>query len=145
MTDREKLDMWNDVCVKKGWAKKYELDSWLLSVGVRFTPAGSIIPDQMYAIDNKYNTELQVRGVNGEHLATMVLQAISGMLMFPNKEIEETFWNTTKARFKEEFKVSVPAEIMPYYMRPVPKVKKAKSDTDVLEKLPEEPKANEGN
>jgi hypothetical protein len=147
MTDREKLDMWNAVCVKKGWAKKYELDSWLLSVGVKFTSAGSIVPDQMYVLDNKYNTEMQVRGVNGEHLATLVLQAITGMLMFPNKDTEETFWNTTKERFKEEFQIKIPALILPVYMRPVEKNKETKS-VDTLEppaSLPEEPKEDNKN
>jgi hypothetical protein len=142
MNDRERLDMWNAVCVKKGWAKKYELDSWLLSVGVKFTAAGSVVPDQMYALDNKYNTELQVRGVNGEHLATLVLQALTGMLMFSSKEIEETFWNETRDRFKEEFEVKIPALILPTYMRPTEK-SKSKKNVDTIEKQPEEtPKAD---
>lgn len=124
MTDRDRLDVWNKICIKKGWAKKNELDKWLISVGIRFSPAGSIIPENIIQIDNKYNAEMHVRAAEGELLATLVLQVMTGMLVFPNKEVEKSFWDITINKFNEDYNTKVPNIIIPKYL-----IKKSDADT----------------
>jgi hypothetical protein len=116
MNDREKLDVWNGICIKHGWAKPRELEQWLLKNSVRFTAAGDAIPDESYKLDNVYNTQTFVDGVPPEHLATLVLEALTGSLIFPNIEIDKTFWTIAIKRFKEEFELALPKTIVPNYV-----------------------------
>lgn len=120
ITDIEKLHKWNEVCLSKGWSKKNELQMWLMQLGIRFTSAGSAVPDTLFVIDNKHNAEIQVRGVEGEHLATLVLEALTGTIIFNDLETEKTFWNVAIERFKEEFETDVPQEIIPNYITSSP-------------------------
>ena len=117
MTDREKLNVWNKVCIKNKWSDKYELDSWLLRSGITFTPSGSAIPSQVFMLDNKYNIELQVNGTTGEGLATLVIQALSGIIIFKDLESEKYFWEAVKKRFKDQFDIKIPIDIIPIYLR----------------------------
>lgn len=123
LTDRQKLDMWNDVCVSKGWAKKRELDTWLLKLGINFTSNGSVVPDESYKISNKYNIKMVVDGVTGEHLATLVLEALTGTLIFDSLELEKEFWDIAQRRFREEFEISIPKIVLPPYVKTFAKPK----------------------
>jgi hypothetical protein len=130
MNDREKLDVWNNICIKHGWAKPRELEQWLLKNSIRFTAAGDAIPDESYKLDNVYNTQTFVDGVPAEHLATLVLEALVGALIFPNMEIDKAFWKVAVKRFKEEFELPFPKAIIPKYVfeKPVKRLLENKED-----------------
>lgn len=117
MTDKDRLDVWNKVCLKNGWSKPYELEKWIISTGARFTGGGSIVPENTIILDNKYNIELQVMALDGEALATLVLEAMIGIITFPSLESEEIFWKSIKNKFKELHEVNLPNEIIPGYIR----------------------------
>lgn len=117
LSDREKLDLWNKVCIKNGWARPYEMDKWLLAMGIRFTPTGSVVPERVVQFDNKYNIEMQVNAVEGEMLATLVLEAMVGMVTFPSMETEKIFWDATKKKLNEVYEASIPDEVLPKYIR----------------------------
>jgi hypothetical protein len=115
MTDKEKLEKWNKVCIKNGWASENEMYSWLGKHGVYFTNAGSCVNAGMfsYSIDNLDNVKLAVNSHEEEGLATMVLQVLSGIMIFPNYKTEREFWDTIKERLEKEYKIDFPDEIIP--------------------------------
>ena len=116
MTSREKLEIWEKICIKNSWAAPREMDQWLMKNMVRFSNTGSAIPSESYTVDNKYNTEMLVNAAEGEHLATLILEALSGILTFHSLETEKIFWANIKRRFKEDYKTEVPKIIIPKYL-----------------------------
>lgn len=116
LSDFDKLHIWNEVCQKIGWSKEYELEKWLLKIGVTFTSNGSAIPGDYYEISNKYDLEVYIKGIGGEGLATMILEYLSGVLKFKELEHEEYFWLLIQDRMKKEFQISIPKRIIPNYI-----------------------------
>ena len=55
LSDFDKLHIWNEICIKNEWSKEYELEKWLLKVGVTFTSNGSAVPNDYYEISNRYD------------------------------------------------------------------------------------------
>lgn len=117
MNDREKLDVWNTICIENGWSKPRELERWLLHCGIKFSGAGSAVPDQSMLVENKYNLQILIDGVEGEGLATLILEVLCGVLMFPSTELERLFWVYSQKRLKDEFNILIPEEIIPNYAK----------------------------
>ncbi len=115
-TTRERLDSWNKVCIENSWAQPREMDSWLMSQHVYFSPLGSAIAPDPQDVDNKYNVEMMVNGAGGEQLATLILEAIAGIMTFPTIELERIFWIKIQERLCEDFEVRIPEEVIPKYI-----------------------------
>ena len=113
LTDREKLDVWNNTCIVNEWANKYEMDKWFLTVGIQFSDNGSAIPGFSWELDNFYNVEMTVNACDGEMLATLVLKVMTGMTTFSSLLIERYFWKLSTKKFLDDFGVEIPIEIMP--------------------------------
>lgn len=116
LSDFDKLHIWNEICIKNKWSKEYELEKWLLKVGVTFTANGSAVPNDYYEISNRYDLEVYVNGIGEEGLATLVLEYLSGVLKFKELGHEKYFWILVRRRMKKEFGVSIPKRIIPNYI-----------------------------
>ena len=117
LNDREKLDAWNNVCMKKGWSKPRELDKWLMHSGIKFSDHGSAVPDQTMMIMNRFNLDVVLNAVEGEGLATLILEALTGTLMLASTELEEMFWAKTNKRLQDDFGTSIPTDLFPKYIK----------------------------
>ena len=117
LNDKEKLDLWNKVCLEKGWSGPRELEKWLLHSEVSFSNNGSAVPGKSMSIDNKYNLDIVINAVEGEGLATLVLEALSGVLVFGSVDLEKMFWNIVGKRLKAEFQLTVPTQILSKYIK----------------------------
>lgn len=123
LNDREKLDTWNVVCMQNGWSKPRELEKWLLRSGIKFSNTGSAVPDETTMINNKYNLDVIINAVEGEGLATLILESLTGTLMFGSIELEEMFWNETNQRLADEFKITIPIVLFPKYIKKIKIIK----------------------
>lgn len=117
MNDKEKLDTWNRVCMENGWSKPRELEKWILQSGVKFSNSGSSVPDVVMMIMNKYNLEVVLNAVEGEGLATLILEAIAGVLTFASVDLERMFWYSADERLRDEFSTSIPEDLFPKYLK----------------------------
>ena len=117
LTDREKLDVWNETCINNEWAAKYEMDKWFLTVGIEFTDHGSVLPGYIYQLDNIYNVEMNVNACDGEMLATMMLKVMTGMVTFSSLSVERFFWKLAAKKFLDDFGVEIPPSIIPVYIK----------------------------
>ena len=117
LNDKEKLDLWNQVCIEHGWSSPRELEKWLLHSGIKFSNSGSAVPDQVMMLMNKYNLDIVVKAVEGEGLATLILEALTGTLTFSSTELEKLFWSKVDSRLREEYDSAVPVTIVPNYVK----------------------------
>lgn len=119
LTDREKLELWDSICQNKKWSKPRELDSWLSKHGVYFTNAGSCVNlgPLIYRLENVSNTKVVINSGHDYELATFVMQALAGILIFNDIEVEREFWVLMHERLKEEFDQELPKELVPKYHR----------------------------
>lgn len=133
LSDREKLELWDSICQKKDWSKPRELDAWLAKHGVYFTNAGSCVNlgPLIYRLENVNNTKVVVNSSKDHELATFVMQALSGILIFSDIEVEREFWSLTRERLKDEFDQDLPKEIVPKYHRAEVFVENKKSDDKI--------------
>jgi hypothetical protein len=117
MNDKEKLDFWNQICMEQGWSKPRELEKWLLHSGIRFSNSGSAVPDMILMVTNKYNLDVIIKSAEGEGLATLILQALSGILVFASVDLERMFWSKTDERLRSEYGTYIPENIIPNYIK----------------------------
>ncbi len=118
LTDREKLELWDTICIKNGWSSVNEMDRWLKKYNIYFTGTGSCVNYGFYLllIENQDNTKVVVNGSEIEELTTFVYQSLSGILIFASVDAEKAFWKHTHKRFKEEFNQDIPSELVPKYL-----------------------------
>lgn len=133
LTDREKLELWDVICLQNGWAVVNEIDKWLNKHGIYFTSAGSCINlgPYMFKLENEPNAKVIANGSTIDELVTFVLQALCGMLTFADVELEGKFWKLMRERFLLEFKQDIPVEIVPKYHRELVFTNKKSDDTGV--------------
>lgn len=117
LNDKEKLDLWNKVCLENGWSKPRELERWLLHSGVKFSNSGSAVPDRAMSIENKYNLDIIIQAVEGEGLATLIIEYLTGVLTFRSVELEKLFWKKMSKRLREDYKMEMPQKIIPEYIK----------------------------
>jgi hypothetical protein len=113
MTDIRKLEIFDSILMKRGLSKPRDLEQWLVGAGVSFTKAGDSIPDEVYTLENAYNIKIVANGSNKDTFLTMVLEALSGTLVFNNIENEKVFWKYAVLRLVDEFGVKLPKIILP--------------------------------
>ncbi len=131
LSDKEKLEKWNEICMAMNWSQPHELETWLQMHGVMFTKAGSCVGINLVLGSKQILAESQideiVKSSTGEAMATYILQAISGLLIFKVKPddatgmissmLETIFWRTSVERCQLEWELDIPPEIMPKYVR----------------------------
>lgn len=113
MNDYEKLRVIEKICLKRGLAKKRQLDSWILKIGLVFTSQGDALPDEVYSVENKYDLNVIINGVEKQEFITLILEALSGILVFRDTEIETLFWEQIVKRFRDDFKIQFPKILVP--------------------------------
>lgn len=117
-SDEQKIRMWNDVCIKHGWAQPGELEMWLKSNKIKFSPGGSAIPHlTIGTLSTEKMTDRTVLETSPEGFGTLVLQVLTGMIMVGSSKIEENFWWRIANRLYAEFSEKLPAQILPKRIR----------------------------
>ena len=117
-SDLQKVRMWNDVCIKHNWAQPGELEIWLKSNRVKFSPGGSAIPH--LTIGTLSTEEVATRTVmetSPEGFGTLVLQVLTGVVMLGSTKTEEVFWWRIVNRLYAEFSDKFPEQILPKRIR----------------------------
>ena len=130
LTDKEKLEKWNDICMSMNWSQPHELETWLQMHGVMFTKAGSCVGVNLVLGGKQISVVGQIdeiiKSSTGEGMATSILQAISGLLSFKVKPdntemtsttLETIFWRTAVERCQLEWELDIPPDVMPKYVR----------------------------
>lgn len=113
MTDLKKLEIFDKMLVKRGLSKPRSLEQWLYQTGVSFNRAGDSIPSEIYTLDNTHSVQVVANGSEAEVFLTMVMEAMTGSLVFTSQETEEVFWRCVASRCKDEFKIELPRILMP--------------------------------
>jgi hypothetical protein len=130
LTDKEKIEKWNDICMTMNWSQPHELETWLQMHGVMFTKSGSCVGVNLVLGGKQISVIGQVEEIvkssNSEGMATYILQAIAGLLSFKVKPdntemlsttLETMFWKIACERCQLEWELDIPPEIMPKYVR----------------------------
>lgn len=119
LSDREKLNKWNDICISQGWADHGELEKWLAIHGFVFTNAGSCVSSSFVNFRASTNdiAEQLIKSGTGEEMATHILEALTGGLIFINSEVEVSFWKAAIERLSVEADLFMPPEIVPKSVR----------------------------
>ena len=119
LSDHEKLALWDMTCIEFGWARMGEMDQWLSSQGIHFTGGGSCVHSNVFEnrIFDIKEVQPLINQLNGEELATAILQALCGILVFASTEIEKTFWLKAKEKMWKVFHLQVPFQVVPLYVR----------------------------
>jgi hypothetical protein len=119
LTDKAKISKWNDICISMNWAQKGELDKWLLVHGILFTPGESCWGQSLSSVkvEDPITAAQIAKSTTGEALATHVLQALTGIMLFTSTEIETVFWQSTIERMSLEWELFLPPEIIPKMVR----------------------------
>lgn len=112
MTDRQKIELWEEICVTKGLASEGEFNLWLDEAEVFFTPAGSSIPTDVYRL-TRTSLDKILPESDYEQLATFVLEALSGVLQFQDSETYKYFWMAVKALLRLN-NVTIPVDLPPF-------------------------------
>jgi hypothetical protein len=113
LNDFDKLKIIEKICLKRGLAKKRELESWILKMGISFTSSGDAVPDEIYSFENKYDLKMIVNGISKQEFVTLILEALTGILTFKSLEIESLFWEEVTIRFRDELKTKFPKSLVP--------------------------------
>jgi hypothetical protein len=117
-SDYEKINMWNTVCMSKGWAKPGELETWLQNNGVKFTGAGSAVPAvSIGTLSKDWEVDAAVDKTSDEGYATLILQILSGVITVGSAELEERLWWKIIDRSSKEFSLPFPEEVLPKRIR----------------------------
>jgi hypothetical protein len=125
LSDKQKLEKWNEICKEFGWSSPGELQSWISRSNVKFTGADSCLaPETMGVVSNSDNAMALVIKSSGEAMATRVLEIYTGMLTFASTAIEAVFWKNLIERMSKEFGTFVPPELVPKYVREIIKYPK---------------------
>ena len=119
LSDKEKIEKWNDLCLAKNWSKAGELHIWLHAHNVKFTNGGSVLaPDGLtLKIAAPDASKGLVVGPSGETMATHVLSVYCGYITFASSSIEAIFWKEVIERLDREFDIFMPPELVPTYAR----------------------------
>jgi len=119
LTDKEKLDKWNDICIMHEWSRGGELTAWLYVNNVKFTPGESVLsPDGMtLRIAAPDAAKGLVVGPSGETMATHILSVYIGKITFASTGIEAVFWHEVIERMSREFNTFMPPDLIPAYIR----------------------------
>lgn len=117
-SDKEKVLIWNEICMKHDWAKEGELEKWLKTNKVKFSNAGSAIPDLCIGILDKEEMVFSaVMATTDEGYATLVLQILTGVVRLATTSLEEYFWWRVVNRMVQEFNDRLPIQILPKSLR----------------------------
>jgi hypothetical protein len=118
-SDQEKLALWDIVCIGNNWSHAGELERWLEGHGVRFTVSGSAVPMSPFRNEVKTveDAKKMVGKMNGEALATAIMQTICGLLVFMTTDAEKAFWSTAKERLWKAFHSDLPVQVVPLMYR----------------------------
>lgn len=119
LSDRARIEKWNDICMSQGWSESGELEKWLGVHGILFTPAGSCLGLSLLTVkvEDLQAAEQLVKQGTGEAMATHVLEALTGILVFGGSEAESTFWKAAIERLQLEVDLFMPPEIVPRLAR----------------------------
>lgn len=115
MTDYNKIKKWEEICLKYGYSLVNEVDNWLDQNNVEFTLNGSSVPMQIYIINDEDFLMNFIQDLDEEHLATLIIEFLSGMLLLKTKNLENIFWNYIINYFKNS-EITIPPEIIPTYI-----------------------------
>jgi len=93
LSDRAKLDKWNDICISQDWAAAGELEKWLAIHGVMFSGAGSCVGSSLVTIKLSITEQAEqlAKSGTGEEFATHILEALSGLMIFSSSDLEMVF------------------------------------------------------
>lgn len=121
LTDREKINKWNDICMTKSWSKQGELQMWLHTNNVKFTLSGSILaPNRLILkIATSDAAKGLIKNTSGETMATHVLSVYSGHIMFASSLIEAAFWKEVIERMSDEFDLFMQPDLIPANVRDI--------------------------
>jgi hypothetical protein len=115
LTDIERVERWKEICIKHGFSGDTEIDFWLDEADVDFSGGGSATPLDSYALSIS-SLEKVLPNVDDEQLATFILEAITGVLIFNSLKTERYFWNKTEELLAHN-DILIPPEIKPSYVR----------------------------
>jgi len=120
LTDKQRLEKWNEICMKAGWAQPGELQMWTQKANVKFTRGDSCLAPESVAVvsDEKTAIAAAVNGT-GEAVATRLLEVYAGLLVFISSTLESKFWQTVIERMSKEFDIFLPPELVPKYIREI--------------------------
>lgn len=121
LTDREKIYKWNDICMQLGWSHAGEVEIWLRSNNVRFTPGQSVLAPEgiVLRVASPDAARGLVVGPSGEIMATHVLSVYIGMITFQRTSLESIFWHEVIERMSNEFATFIPPDLIPAYIREI--------------------------
>lgn len=130
LSDREKLEKWDEICQERGWSVPRELDERLAKNGIYFTGAGSCvnIGPVAFRLENVSNTKVVVNSSDAHELALFIMQSLCGLLLFTSVEVETKFWELSQQRMLEDSNLELPDSIVPRYIRNKSFAKKDKDD-----------------
>jgi hypothetical protein len=129
LSDKAKLDKWNDICISQDWAQQGELEKWLMAHGIFFTGAGSCLNTSIVVIKMSSSQQAidNIKNSSSEEMATNILLALTGIMIFSSSECETDFWKAAIERLNVEADMFMPPEIMP---KPVRESLKYPADTN---------------
>jgi hypothetical protein len=121
LTDFERLKKWNDICIAKGWAKEGELEKLYKKANIQFTPGGSCMAPEVLTVKvtRKEDIPQITLACTGEAMATHVIEAYTGFLVFASTELDSEFWRAIIGRLDKEFDIFMPPELVPKYVRDI--------------------------
>lgn len=93
--------------------KPRELDKWFLSNRISFTHYGDSIPAAVYSLGNNHEIKMFVNGVTSKQLIYLILETMTGMIIFKDIIQERIFWDNSQKRIRDEFSISIPKFILP--------------------------------
>lgn len=121
LSDREKIEKWNDICIMLGFFKSGETELWLRFNNVKYTPGGSVLAPDGFGL--QFSTPDSAKGlitnVNSEQMATHILAVFSGRITFSSTAVEVIFWKEVIERLDAQFATFTPPDIVPVYVREV--------------------------
>lgn len=115
LTDREKIEVWEKLCVDNNFASTAETQFWLEDAAVFFTNSGSAVATDVYVLTQSSLQKILPKE-DGEQLATLVLEFLTGVLQFQDLETERYFWDTIEERFVADG-IEIPKEVKPSYLQ----------------------------
>jgi len=120
LSDKEKLEKWNAICLEYGWSQPGELFTWIKRRGVRFTSAESCLaPEVTSVLVNSDIVAASLVAGSGEVMATRILEVYCGFVTFISTTLEAIFWKAVIERMSKEFSKFMPPELIPKYIRDI--------------------------
>jgi len=104
-----------------GWAKQGELQMWLHTNNVKFTPGGSVLASNgvVLKVSVPDIAEKLIKNTSGEIMATHILSVYSGHTRFTSTTLEAIFWKEVINRMSKEFDLFIQPNLIPTYIRDI--------------------------